>query len=260
MEGCLECVKVLATMNRAAVNIWVNVAICFFMYLFPSWVHWVFIAVCRLSLFAVREGYSSYGVWLLTVATSLLASHRLQGAPASVVVVHGLSCMWNHPGDWTCAPCIGRWILNHWTTRGAQSFVFYWSWIQDYSSSAFLWVSTVWGKYPRVQLLNHAFNFVRNHQTTSPKWLYYFAFPPAMNESSCCSASSLPFGGVGVFDGFFCCFFNSNRCEWYLIMVLICNSLMILSIFSYVYLPHGYLFLLNCLFRSLPIFKSFLTF
>ena len=33
-----------------------------------------------------------------------------------------------------------------------------------------------------------------------PKWVYHSAFPPAMNESSCCSTSSPVFDGVNVFD------------------------------------------------------------
>ena len=32
--------------------------------------------------------------------------------------------MWNLPGprDWTCVPCIGRWILNHWASRKSLLF------------------------------------------------------------------------------------------------------------------------------------------
>ena len=40
-----------------------------------------------------------------------------------------------------------------------------------------------------------------------PKWLYHFAFPPAMNESSCCSISSPAFGIVSVLD-----LEDSNKC------------------------------------------------
>ena len=39
-----------------------------------------------------------------------------------------------------------------------------------------------------------------------PKWLYHFAFPPAMNQSPCCSTSPA-FGGVSVLG-----FGHSNRC------------------------------------------------
>ena len=40
-----------------------------------------------------------------------------------------------------------------------------------------------------------------------PKWLQRFAFPPATNESSCCSTSSPAFGVVSALD-----FGHSNRC------------------------------------------------
>ena len=40
-----------------------------------------------------------------------------------------------------------------------------------------------------------------------PKWLSYFAFPPAMTKSSCCSTSSPAFDVVSVLD-----FNRSHRC------------------------------------------------
>ena len=46
------------------------------------------------------------------------------GALASLVGVCGLSCphgMWDPSSPTrgqTCVPCIGRWSLNHWSTRG----------------------------------------------------------------------------------------------------------------------------------------------
>ena len=47
--------------------------------------------------------------------------YRLQGAQASVVEVHGLNCLQHvgssRPRDRTRVLCIGRQILNHWTTR-----------------------------------------------------------------------------------------------------------------------------------------------
>ena len=58
---------------------------------------------------------------LLTAAASLAAEHGLSGAQASVVAVHELSCPWHVESSWTRdrthVPCIGRWILNHCTTR-----------------------------------------------------------------------------------------------------------------------------------------------
>ena len=38
--------------------------------------------------------------------------------------------------DWTCVPCIGRWILNHWTTREFQSWAcFDQPWVTPLSAS-----------------------------------------------------------------------------------------------------------------------------
>ena len=50
------------------------------MYLFYTyfWLHWVFIAVHRLSLVTAREGYSLVAVCrLLIVVASFVAEHRL---------------------------------------------------------------------------------------------------------------------------------------------------------------------------------------
>ena len=63
----------------------------FFNYCY-DWLHWVFTVVDELSL---------VGAW-----GSLVLVHRHS--------VGGLSSLTR---DWTCITCIGRWILNHWTTR-----------------------------------------------------------------------------------------------------------------------------------------------
>ena len=61
------------------------------------------------------------GAWLLTVAASLAVEQPLQGAHTSVVSVHRLRCSVAcgipQTRDQTCVPCIGRWILNHCTSR-----------------------------------------------------------------------------------------------------------------------------------------------
>ena len=91
-----------------------------FIYLFIYWLHWVFIAVCAFSNCSKR-GLLSCSVW---------ASHcgDFSSFAAQVLGCPGLnSCgVWavapRHVGssqtrDRTCVPCIGRWILIHWTTR-----------------------------------------------------------------------------------------------------------------------------------------------
>ena len=54
-----------------------------------------------------------------------------------------------------------------------------------------------------------------------PKWLYHFAFPPAIDEGFYCSASLPAFGVIDVLN-----FSHSTNVQQYLIVVLICNSLM----------------------------------
>ena len=67
--------------------------------------------------------------WGLISSCGMQASHcggfsccrTLAGCAGSVVVAHGLSCPMACGVFWTrdraCVPCIGRWILNHWTTK-----------------------------------------------------------------------------------------------------------------------------------------------
>ena len=71
-------------------------------------------------------------------------------------------------------------------------------------------------------------------------WLCQFAFSSAVSDSSC-HVTSLPAFGVISSWGFR----HSNSVQWYLIVVLICKSLMtmMLMVFSYIYLP----FILICL-------------
>ena len=93
-----------------------NLINCFF----P--LHWVFGAAHGLSLAAVRQGCSSLWCavsslrWLLLLRSS---SSRVQ---VQQLWCTGLAAPWSERSsqtrDWTCVPCIGRWILNHWTNRG----------------------------------------------------------------------------------------------------------------------------------------------
>ena len=106
-----------------------------FIYLFIQfWLRWVFVAERRLSLVAVSRGYSSLRCMGFSLRWLLFAAeHRLQvcvlqqlwhagsRAQAQQLWCTGLVAPW-HVGssqtrDRTRVPCIGRWILNHCTTR-----------------------------------------------------------------------------------------------------------------------------------------------
>ena len=72
---------------------------------------WV-VAALRLSPVAVLR--------LLFVVASLAGEHGALGRTGSAAVVRGLVAPWLMASSWvrerTRVPCIGRWILNHWTT------------------------------------------------------------------------------------------------------------------------------------------------
>lgn len=69
--------------------------------------------------------------------------------------------------------------------------------------------STPWGKYQGVRLLDciRVCLVCEKLPNCLSKWLHYSAFPPVMNENSCCSRYSPAFGVGVVLD--FC---HSNRC------------------------------------------------
>ena len=95
------------------------------------WLCWVFVAECGPSLVVASGGYSLVAVLgLLTAVSSLVAEHRLQAhglsqlqhvsSLAVLVALRHMGSSWTR--DRTHVPCIGRWILNHWTNRETQAF------------------------------------------------------------------------------------------------------------------------------------------
>ena len=77
--------------------------------------------LCGLPLVAASRGCSLVaGHGFLIAVTSHCRAQAL-GCKGSVVVVHGFSCpaawAYSQTRDQTHVPCIGRQILNHWTTR-----------------------------------------------------------------------------------------------------------------------------------------------
>ena len=108
---------------------WVPDVSIFLSFFFFFLLCWVFIAGLRLSLAAVRRGYSSLqcvgfsAQWLLLVWStgtrsqdSVVAAHGLSSCDPRAWLLHGTEGF-SQTRDWTCVLCIVRWMPNHWTTR-----------------------------------------------------------------------------------------------------------------------------------------------
>ena len=91
------------------------------------WLHWIFVAVSGLSLVVASGGYSLLQRnGLLIVVACLVMKHGLCSA-GSVVVAHRLSCSVARgiflEQRLNLRPCIGRRILNYWTTREVMDLI-----------------------------------------------------------------------------------------------------------------------------------------
>ena len=126
--SCYFCLPAPPTIHRSILNnmysplihsqkkfffFFLKICICIFIYF---WLCWIVVAAPRLSLVAESEGYSQAAV------PSLVVEHGLKSTQASVVVwplglvaLQHVGFSWSR--DQTSVPSIGRWILNHWTTR-----------------------------------------------------------------------------------------------------------------------------------------------
>ena len=96
--------------------------------------------LAALNLYCCMWAFSSCGKWGLLFSCGALTSHysgfscwRAQVEAAQQLWLMGLVALWlvgsSQTRDWTCVPCIARWILffffarwilNHWTTREVQ--------------------------------------------------------------------------------------------------------------------------------------------
>ena len=90
-----------------------------------SWLHWVFIAACGLSLVAISESYSRVAVHRLLIAVaSLLVCFRSCSTGAQQLRHMGSDALWHAESSWTRdgtrVPRTGRQILDHRTTREVQ--------------------------------------------------------------------------------------------------------------------------------------------
>lgn len=117
------------------------------------------------------------------------------------------------------------------------------------------------GKYQRVHLARlcgktlFMFGFVRNCQTCLPGWLYHFPFLPAMTP-----VSVVPHPHQHSLLSVFWILTILIGVYWYLILYLQFPSDIMLSIFSYVYLPSVCLIWWSYLFRYFVLLKIGLFF
>ena len=135
MHSCAQCISFLKKINL------------FILFIY-FWLHWVFIAACGLSLVAVSKVYSSlpctgFSLWWLLLLWSMgsrcvgFSSCGTQAqqlwltgarAQAQQLWCMGLVAPWHVGSSKTRAqthvPCIGRWTLNHCTTREAPTVHF----------------------------------------------------------------------------------------------------------------------------------------
>ena len=142
--------------------------------LFIFWLHWVFVAACRLSLVVASGGFSCCGAWALGAGASVVAAHGLSSCSSRALEHVGFSScrMWTqqlqlagsrvqaqqlwhmglvalrHVGssqtrDRTCVPCIGRWILNHCTTREVPCSSLFLIYLFIYLFILFIWLCQV---------------------------------------------------------------------------------------------------------------------
>ena len=94
---------------RAGSLVCLTFVFVFFNVFIYFWLHWVLVVAHRilvvLSVFSLVEVHGLSELWLL----GLVVLSHVESSPTS---------------DWTHIPCIGKWILNHWTTREVSFLVF----------------------------------------------------------------------------------------------------------------------------------------
>ena len=86
--------------------------------------HWVFVAVRAFSSCGEQRLLSIAVLQLLILVASCSRAQALEHRIIAVcmgLAAHGMwDLSWTRDG--TCVPCVGRWILNHWTTRDVPPF------------------------------------------------------------------------------------------------------------------------------------------
>ena len=93
---------------------------------------YLFISGCAASSWLHAWAFFNCGEWRaggyswFAVLTSLVMERGLYGTQAQQLWHRGLIALWRVESSWIrdpiCVPCIGGWILNHWTMREALTF------------------------------------------------------------------------------------------------------------------------------------------
>ena len=108
-------------------SLYVTKSIIFFLFYLFLWLLWVFVAILRLSLFALHGGYSlSCRVWVSYCCGFSCCKAWGLGHTGSTVVAHGLSCPMAYGifPDKGSNPCPHQ-ILNHWWLGSPKSIIFH---------------------------------------------------------------------------------------------------------------------------------------
>ena len=81
---------------------------------------WIQTGFCQFSFrMGITECFFPCSYFFFVAVASLAVEHRLQGTWASVVVVHGLSCLWDLPGPGMepVSLALQASLITHWTAR-----------------------------------------------------------------------------------------------------------------------------------------------